>query len=163
MSPRAYAIMHRMRHAYTDTEKDPHSPSFSSNIFSMMWKTKDIYASIVSGKFLVGQRFTKNLPEWSKFDKSGNSPASKILWVAAYITFFILFASSLWWFLLLPVVLVMGAFHGAVINWFAHKVGYVIFKLKNTSHNLLFIDVLMLGESYHSWTWQRSWKARRSK
>jgi len=26
MSPRAYAIMHRMHHAYTDTEMDPHSP-----------------------------------------------------------------------------------------------------------------------------------------
>ena len=150
MSPRAYAIMHRMHHAYTDTEKDPHSPSFSSNIFSMMWKTKNIYASIVNGKFPVEKRFTKNLPEWNKFDKWGNSPASKILWGAAYITFFILFASSLWWFLLLPVVLVMGAFHGAVINWFAHKVGYVNFKLKNTSHNLFFIDILMLGESYHN-------------
>ena len=34
MSPRAYAIMHRMHHAYTDTEMDPHSPSFSKNIFS---------------------------------------------------------------------------------------------------------------------------------
>ena len=123
MSPRAYAIMHRMHHDYTDTEKDPHSPSFSSNIFSMMWKTKDIYASIVNGKFPVEKRFTKNLPEWNKFDKWCNSPASKILWGAAYITFFILFASSLWLFLLLPVVLVMGAFHGAVINWFAHKVG----------------------------------------
>ena len=27
MSPRAYAIMHRLHHAYTDTELDPHSPS----------------------------------------------------------------------------------------------------------------------------------------
>jgi len=44
----------------------------------------------------------------------------------------------------------MGAFHGAVINWFAHKYGYINFKLKNTSMNLLFIDVLMLGESYHN-------------
>ncbi|HJY23269.1 MAG TPA: hypothetical protein VJ279_10310, partial [Hanamia sp.] len=26
--PRAYAVMHRMHHAYSDTEKDPHSPHF---------------------------------------------------------------------------------------------------------------------------------------
>src|SRR5579859_6300015 len=48
MSPRAYAIMHRMHHAYTDTEKDPHSPSFSKNIFSMMLRTRNIYTKIFS-------------------------------------------------------------------------------------------------------------------
>ena len=26
--PRAYAVMHRMHHEYSDTEKDPHSPQF---------------------------------------------------------------------------------------------------------------------------------------
>ena len=31
LHPRAYAILHRMHHAYSDTEKDPHSPHFYSN------------------------------------------------------------------------------------------------------------------------------------
>jgi len=44
----------------------------------------------------------------------------------------------------------MGAFHGAIINWFAHKYGYKNYILKNTSENLFSIDVLMLGESYHN-------------
>jgi stearoyl-CoA desaturase (delta-9 desaturase) len=44
----------------------------------------------------------------------------------------------------------MGPFHGAIINWFAHKLGYVSFKVKDTSKNLLFFDFLMLGESYHN-------------
>lgn len=150
MSPRAYAIMHRMHHAYTDTEQDPHSPAFSSNIFSMMWRTKNIYSGIVNGAIPVEERFTKNLPEWVGFDKWANSMVSKVLWVALYLAFFILFASSFWWFLLLPIVILMGPFHGAIINWFAHKVGYINFKLRNTSHNLLFVDFLMLGESYHN-------------
>lgn len=150
MSPRAYAIMHRMHHAYTDTEQDPHSPAFSSNIFSMMWRTKNIYSGIVNGTIPVEERFTKNLPEWNGFDKWANSMFSKVLWVALYLAFFILFASSFWWFLLLPLVILMGPFHGAIINWFAHKVGYINFKLRNTSHNLLFVDFLMLGESYHN-------------
>ncbi len=150
MSPKAYAIMHRMHHAYTDTEKDPHSPNFSSNIFSMMWRTKNIYAGVVRGTIPIESRFTKNLPEWPGFDKWGNSLFSKILWIAVYVTLFILFASSFWLFLLIPVVILMGPFHGAIINWFAHKYGYINFKLKNTSHNLLFVDFLMLGESYHN-------------
>jgi stearoyl-CoA desaturase (delta-9 desaturase) len=44
----------------------------------------------------------------------------------------------------------MGPVHGAIINWFAHKYGYTNFKLNNTSRNLLPVDFLMLGESYHN-------------
>lgn len=150
MSPRAYAIMHRLHHAHTDTEKDPHSPNFSSNIFSMMWRTKKIYTDIYRGKIEVEEKFTKNLPEWPAFDRWANSLLSRALWVLAYVAFFIIFASSPWWFLLLPIIIAMGAFHGAIINWFAHKFGYKNFVLKNTSENLFFIDVLMLGESYHN-------------
>lgn len=150
LCPRSYAVMHRMHHAYTDTEKDPHSPKFSSNIFSMMWRTRNIYVGILKGTLPVESRFTKNLPKWNSFDKWANSTTSKILWILLYISFFIIFASSAWWFLLLPVVITMCAFHGAIINWFAHKYGYINFRLKNTSHNLFSVDVLMLGESYHN-------------
>ncbi|MFC3196644.1 acyl-CoA desaturase [Parapedobacter deserti] len=150
MSPRAYAIMHRMHHAYTDTEKDPHSPSFSRNIFAMMWRTRNIYVDIVKGRYPVEERFTKGLPEWKSLDRWGNSFLSRALWVLLYVAYFWLFATSFWWFLLLPIVITSGAFHGAVVNWFAHKYGYINFKLKNTSRNLLVVDVLMLGESYHN-------------
>jgi stearoyl-CoA desaturase (delta-9 desaturase) len=151
MSPRAYAIMHRLHHAYTDTEKDPHSPSFSKNIFTMMWRTRGFYQDIVHNRMPVEARFTKNLPaEWPAFDRFANRATSRILWIVLYTAFFFYFATSPWLFLLLPVVVSMGAFHGAVINWFAHKYGYINFKLKNTSMNLFFIDVLMLGESYHN-------------
>ncbi len=150
MSARAYAIMHRMHHAYTDTVKDPHSPNFSSNLFSMMWRTKKIYARILNGKMVVEDRFTKNLPEWPRFERWANSKTSKLLWSLVYILFFISFAASPWLYMLLPFVILMGPLHGAIINWFAHKYGYKNFKLKNTSHNLLSVDVLMLGESYHN-------------
>ena len=43
LSAYGYGIMHRMHHAYTDTKKDPHSPSYDANLFAMMWKTKTIY------------------------------------------------------------------------------------------------------------------------
>lgn len=150
MSPRAYAIMHRLHHSYTDTEKDPHSPNFSSNIFSMMWRTSMRYRDIFSEKEVVEERFRKNLPQWKGFDNWANSWYSRILWILLYVAIFILFATSAWQYLLLPVMMAMGAFHGAIINWFAHKFGYRNFKLKNTSQNLFSIDVLMLGESYHN-------------
>jgi stearoyl-CoA desaturase (Delta-9 desaturase) len=150
MSPRAYAIMHRMHHAYTDTDKDPHSPKHFKNVFKMMLRTRNIYTNIFKKRIEVEERFTKNLPDWPAFDKWANSTLSRSLWAAVYITLFILFASTPWLLLLLPIVLAMGAFHGAIINWFAHKYGYINFKLKNTSQNLFSVDIFMLGESYHN-------------
>ena len=150
MSPRAYAIMHRYHHAYTDTELDPHSPSFASNIFSMMWRTRCFYNDLMLEKMEVEPRFLKNLPEWKSFDRWANGFISRLLWMIAYTAFFWFYATSIWQWLLLPVVFAMGAFHGAVINWFAHKYGYINFRLKNTSMNLFFFDFLMLGESYHN-------------
>jgi len=150
MSPKAYAIMHRLHHAYTDTEKDPHSPSFSKNIFHMMWRTRNIYRDILKGKMEVEPKFLKNVPEWDAFDRWANSGLSRLLWVGVYVTVFVLFASSAWLYLFLPIAITMGAFHGAIINWFAHKYGYKNYILKNTSENLFSIDILMLGESYHN-------------
>lgn len=150
MSPRAYAIMHRLHHAYTDTPQDPHSPNFSPNLVSMMLRTRRIYQQILEDKLPVEEKFKKNLPEWAAFDKWANSTLSRVLWVVAYVAFFIFFATSPWMYLLLPVIIVMGAFHGAIINWFAHKFGYRNFWLRNTSQNLFSVDILMLGESYHN-------------
>lgn len=150
MSPKAYAIMHRLHHAYTDTEQDPHSPSYSKHVFAMMWRTRNIYRGIFKETMEVEARFTKNVPEWDAFDRWANSGLSRLLWVMVYIGLFIWLASSAWLYLLLPIVISMGAFHGAIINWFAHKYGYKNYVLKNTAENLFSVDILMLGESYHN-------------
>jgi stearoyl-CoA desaturase (delta-9 desaturase) len=150
LSPRSYAIMHRLHHAYADTERDPHSPSFSPNVVHMMWRTYKFYAAIGDGKMQVEERFLKNLPDWPAFDRFAGSWPSRLAWAILYVAFFVQFAVSPWWYLLLPVIFTMCAFHGAVINWFAHKYGYINFRLRNTSMNLLFFDFLMLGESYHN-------------
>ena len=51
LNPRGYAILHRMHHAYSDTEGDPHSPRVHRNPFRMMNHTRDLYRSINAGKF----------------------------------------------------------------------------------------------------------------
>ena len=150
MSPRAYAIMHRMHHAYTDTEKDPHSPKYSSGIVNMMLRTNRIYMGIYNSTLQVDEKFTKNIPDWPKFDRWGLSWMSSIVWVLIYIEYYILFASAWWMYLFIPVHILMGPIHGTIVNWFAHKYGYINFKVNNTSRNLLPIDFLMLGELYHN-------------
>src|ERR1700712_6093437 len=41
--PRSYAVLHRMHHVYSDTEKDPHSPHFFKDVMAMMKHTYRIY------------------------------------------------------------------------------------------------------------------------
>jgi stearoyl-CoA desaturase (delta-9 desaturase) len=142
--------MHRMHHAYADTDKDPHSPANFRNVFAMMWHSRAFYLRVDKGLMTLEKKFLRNLPEWRWFDKFAQSYFSRIPWVAAYVVIFILLAPSPWFFALLPVIILLGPVHGAIINWFAHKYGFVNFKLGNTSRNLLPVDVLMLGEAYHN-------------
>jgi stearoyl-CoA desaturase (delta-9 desaturase) len=150
ISPRVYAIMHRMHHAYTDTSLDPHSPANDRNLFVMMWQSRIVSNDIYSGKTSIEARFLKNLPDWPLLDKAGQSILSRIAWIGIYILIYIQFAPSPWWFLLLPVHILMVPLQGVIINWFAHKYGSVNFKLKNTSTNLFKVDLLMMGEAYHN-------------
>lgn len=150
LSPRAYGIMHRIHHAYTDTEQDPHSPSFDKNIMAMMWRTKKTYSGILYGEIPVEPRFTRNVPDWRWFDLWANGWVSRVLWIAVYVWLYVAFAPSLWWLLLIPVHSVMGPLHGVIINWFAHKYGDTNHETDNTSRNLFKVDWLMFGEGYHN-------------
>ena len=150
LSAYGYGIMHRMHHAYTDTDKDPHSPSHDPNMFAMMWKTKNIYQDINTQRIAVDERFTKNVPQWKSFDTFAGSRFSRILFIAGYISFFAFFATDWWQWILLPVAFLMAPIHGVIINWFGHIYGYVNFKMKNTSKNLFPFDFLMMGEGYHN-------------
>ena len=150
LSPRAYGIMHRVHHAYTDTEQDPHSPAYDKNLIAMMWRTKNVYSGIFYGTYPVEERFSKNVPDWRSFDLFAGHWLSRVLWVLFYVLVYVTFAPSAWWYLLIPFHIVMGPLHGVIINWFAHKYGHVNFETDNTSKNLFKLDILMFGEGYHN-------------
>jgi stearoyl-CoA desaturase (Delta-9 desaturase) len=151
LSPYAYGVMHRMHHAYADTKEDPHSPKFQTNIFKMMWQTKDIYLAIDRQKKIVAKRFTEGVPNWKNFDKFCQSKISRLAWVFMYISVYIFLAKDNWgWYFLLPIHILMSPVHGAIINWFSHKIGYRNFSMKNTSTNLFPIELLMWGEGLHN-------------
>jgi stearoyl-CoA desaturase (delta-9 desaturase) len=150
LSAYGYGIMHRIHHAYADTENDPHSPTHDPNLFAMMWKTKDVYQKINRREAPVEEKFTLNVPQWESFDRFASSWYSRLFWAAVYILFFYFFATAWWQWLLLPIIFMMAPIHGAIINWFAHIYGYTNFKVKDTSRNLLPFDFLMMGEAYHN-------------
>jgi stearoyl-CoA desaturase (delta-9 desaturase) len=150
LSPYGYGVMHRMHHAFADTENDPHSPKYDETIWNMMWKTKTIYSDIANGVFIADKRFTEGVPNWSAFDKFARSWPSRLLWTMIYVAFYATFATAWWMWLLLPFQLILSPIHGAIINWFAHKYGYRNFEVGDTSKNFLPVDFLMMGESYHN-------------
>lgn len=150
LSANAYGIMHRMHHAYADTEEDPHSPTYDKTLIAMMNRTKNNYMAIFDRTIKIDEQFTKGVPEWFAFEKIAHSIPVRLLWIAAYIAFYVHFATEWWMFLFLPIHILSGPIHGAIINWFAHKYGYTNFNVGNTSKNFLPLDVLMLGECYHN-------------
>jgi stearoyl-CoA desaturase (Delta-9 desaturase) len=165
LNPRGYAILHRMHHAYSDTERDPHSPLFSTNPFLMMWKTKKKYDDFAYQRIEPEARFAGGYPEWSALDKLGQSWFMRIFWIAFYIAFYVAFAPSLWFFALLPFHFVMGPTHGAIVNWTGHKYGYRNYKTDDVSRNTLIFDFLTMGElfqnNHHEFSMSPNFAARR--
>ena len=150
LNPRAYAILHREHHAFSDTEKDPHSPHFYTNAMSMMWATKERYFGILSGEVVPEKRFDGGYPDWASLDRFADSWLVRLAFGAAYTAFYVAFAPSWGWFLLLPIHFVMGPFHGAIVNWVGHKYGYRNFASDDKSKNSLPWDFLMLGELFQN-------------
>ena len=148
--PKAYAIMHRMHHAYSDTDKDPHSPNFFKDVFAMMAHTAKIFNGLVTNTLKVAPNFLGNYPTWNWLDKFGNSWTSRLLWGGGYIVFYVFFATSWWMYLLLPLHFLMGPIHGAVVNWCGHKYGYQNYDNGDHSRNTLPFDLLLLGELFQN-------------
>ena len=150
LTPSAYAIMHRMHHAYSDTEKDPHSPHFFKDVMGMMMHTREIFHGLVTKTIKVSPKFLGNYPEWPKLDQFGYGNFSRLIWVVLYIIYYVYFATAWWMYLLLPIHFLMGPIHGAVVNWCGHKYGYQNYNNDDDSKNTIPLDFLMLGELFQN-------------
>jgi stearoyl-CoA desaturase (delta-9 desaturase) len=156
LNPRAYAILHREHHAFSDTERDPHTPWSHPNAFSMMWATKKRYSDYAHGRAQPEARFDGGFPDWPRLDEFADAWPTRIAFGAAYSVFYLAFATE-WWqlALMLPFHFVMGPVHGAIVNWAGHKYGYQNFDNGDKSRNTLPVDFLTMGElfqnNHHKW------------
>lgn len=150
LNPRAYAIMHREHHAYSDTEKDPHSPHFFTDVIQMMWHTVQSFREHEKQLREPEARFKGNYPEWRLLDYYGSTMVSRIIFGLLYVAFYVVFATQWWMYLLLPIHFMMGPIHGAIVNWCGHKYGYANFDNNDKSKNTTPFDFLMLGELFQN-------------
>ena len=148
--PSAYAYLHRAHHAYSDTEKDPHTPHLYTNAFTMMWQTKKSYSALVRGDEQPEARFAGHVPVWPALDRIGDSNVSRLGWGVGYSLFYLAFAPHWAFLFLLPVHFLMGPVHGAIVNWAGHKYGYRNFATRDESRNVIPWDVVTLGELFQN-------------
>ena len=148
--PRAYAILHRMHHAFSDTPKDPHSPTNHRSVWSMMLVTKKTYDDFANDRIQPEAKFDGGLPRWPLVDRMSQSWMARVAWGAAYTLFYFRFATHAWMFALLPFHYVMGPVHGAIVNWCGHKYGYKNFDNGDWSRNTLTFDFVTAGELFQN-------------
>ena len=108
------------------------------------------YNDILNDRAGIEPKFIKGVPYYEFLEKLGSKWFIRLAWGTLYTLFYLKFATNPWEYLLLPIHFLMGPVHGVIINWFAHKYGYVNFKVNDTAKNLLPFDFLMMGESYHN-------------
>jgi stearoyl-CoA desaturase (delta-9 desaturase) len=168
LNPRGYAVLHRMHHAYSDGDKDPHSPSryrsLIPGLFQMMYRTKRIYHAIAYFETTPEARFDGEFPSSRLLQWMGKSWPMRLVWGSAFFAFYLAFATAPWQWLLLPGHWIMGAVHGAIVNWGGHRYGYRNFALDDDSRNTLPIDIFTGGElmqnNHHKYPMSPNFAAR---
>lgn len=154
LNPRAYAVLHRMHHDFSDTKQDPHSPHFFKDVFKMMAHTKKIYNDFLTGRKTPDSKYCYDLPTWPTLDKIGDYWLVRISWMVLYTTVYLLIiyfqGLSYFWLLLLPIHFMIGPVQGAIVNWCGHKYGYSNFDNGDKSKNTEIWGLVLLGELFQN-------------
>jgi stearoyl-CoA desaturase (delta-9 desaturase) len=114
----------------------------------VMWSTKTCYFNLLAHRVEPEPGFDKNIPEWPVSDIVAGSWISRLLW-AGFCTFYIVFATRPWMFLLLPIHFFMGPIQGGIVDWCGHKCGYRNFEdTDDRSMNSLRFNFVAMGELF---------------
>ncbi|MGZ3419969.1 MAG: acyl-CoA desaturase [Polyangiales bacterium] len=148
--PRAYAVLHRMHHAYSDTPKDPHSPNNHKGLFDMMWHTRKTYHDLAHEIVQPEAKFDGGYPQWKAVDRLSQSWFMRIAYGALFVGFYLHFATAWWQLLLIPAHWLMGPIHGAIVNWCGHRYGYKNFDNGDDSRNTIPFDFITMGELFQN-------------
>ena len=139
--PRAYGVMHRMHHTYSDTEKDPHSPIYGFWHSSLLWMFR-IRSDGVQFRYVVDLLRNKEIVWFS-------THYTKI-WLVSNLAFILISWDFFLYFSM------MGAFATLVtynltnsLNHYS-KLGYTNFATRDNSTNVPWLFPIVLGECWHN-------------
>jgi stearoyl-CoA desaturase (delta-9 desaturase) len=137
-SPIGWVYVHRLHHATSDTEKDPHSPHYDTFKFIGFKPVYDDSKKI--NYFIVKELLT---PAHIKIDKYYMLLIISFALILALIDLNLVF--YVW---ALPVFLVSVS--QIAFNYFCHMNGYRNFVTKDQSTNNVFMWPLILGDAWHN-------------
>lgn len=159
LSPVAYAIMHTLHHVFPDSERDPHAPGRFKNGIQFMWHTWKKYDAANTGKMndmlrMYTGKKPSDFPQWNTLDWIAQMRLVRIVWIFIHVgMYWLILGDPVAIAIASPFIVIacfMGPFHGFIVNWYAHKVGYRTFDTNDDSHNVLRRDWLLLGELLHN-------------
>lgn len=148
LDPKAWVCMHRQHHAFSDTERDPHSP-VRFGLFGVLLGQLKSYE-----RTLVG--LARNEPEYASHVQDIEFPISPLnrrgLWYVPYLTHMAIAVAAGWmsggWILGAAYFLgiMSHPIEGWIVNALGHAVGGRNFPTPDNSRNNLAAAVLIVGE-----------------
>lgn len=137
-SPLGWVYIHRLHHATSDTDKDPHSPHYDTFKFIGFKPVYDENKKI--NYFIVKELLT---PVHIKIDKY------YMLLILSYVLLLGLINTNLIFYMwAVPVFLVSVS--QIAFNYFCHMYGHRNFETKDRSTNNVYMWPLILGDAWHN-------------
>ncbi len=151
VDPQAWVVMHRMHHAASDTQHDPHSP-LQVGLRGMLRAQLRSYTSIIAA--LRAQE------PWLRWYTRGlYLPDNPLMrgrrWLLPYVLQLAIFAAlglAVGWFFAgaYLVGILSHPLQGALVNGLGHAVGFRNFDTPDNSRNNHLVAWLILGEGYQN-------------
>jgi stearoyl-CoA desaturase (delta-9 desaturase) len=152
LDPKAWVVMHRMHHAYSDTPEDPHSPN-NVGLVGILLEQLRSYENVIRG-LAKGEEYYTQHAHGLDFRLSWLN--RKRLWWLPYVMHLVValaiaIPTGAWllgvcWF----VGMMSHPFQGGMVNSLGHAVGGRNFDTPDDSRNNLLVSILILGEGYQN-------------
>ena len=147
LDPKAWSVMHRMHHAYSDTTEDPHSP-LNVGIIGIGMEQLRSYERVLRGLKRNDPVYTRHAQDLD-FELSWvNRTRRWYLPYVLHVSVGLAIAASGAWLLGLAYFAGMMShpIQGGMVNAFGHAIGGRNFETKDNSRNNLIVAWLVWGE-----------------
>lgn len=152
IDPKAWSCMHRMHHRYSDTAKDPHSPSHKG-VFYVMAEQLYSYNKVLRNLILGREQYVSAVRD---LDFPVNWLNRKSLWYLPYVFHAVVslavalpfeapMLALAYWFGIMS-----HPIQGWLVNSFGHHSGYRNFETPDKSRNNTAVAWLVMGEGYQN-------------
>lgn len=132
-----WVYVHRVHHAYSDTENDPHSPVFKGH--------RVLFPHLVDYPEKINRGLVKDLLNREQV----NIDKYYMLYILSWIILLSLFGFNMLYFVyILPVT--MSKLLWNTFTYYSHMHGYRNYDTRDNSRNSILFNVLLFGEGMHN-------------